>query len=210
MMWHSLMASENHHIPLFSEKLLKKFDDFKSYYLLKVLLLPYVTWLDHSILQRLVHSSQSMVAKNVLEDFTSSIDYTQPITSYPIPSPSQLMIPLNGSDYTLVATQCDFEFKSLVLQKVVDLRSVSIELWEITPHAIQLTAAHEQERLLYWMIPKSVAGLIADRMPYIQYKLWKNGIILCTVFPVDFFSLDCNQTFMKSGPFSLLHTQVTL
>jgi len=206
MTWHSLTASEIHHIPLFGEDMVKTFDDCKSYFLLKLLLLPYITWLDHSILECLALSSQNTVAKNILEQFTSSTDYTKPITSYPIPSPSQLMIPLDGSDYTLVATQCDFEFKSLVLQNVVDIRNVLVKLWQITPHAIQLTAVHEQERLLYWMIPKSVAGLIASRTPDIQYELWENGIVMCAIFPVDFFSL-C-YTEIKPGPFSLLNFKV--
>ena len=172
MTWHSLMASETHQIPLFGEKLVKKFDNCKSYFLLKLLFLPYITWLDHSILERLVLSSQNTVAKNILEQFTSSINYSLPVISYPIPSPSQLMIPLDGSEYTLVATQCDFEFSSVVLQKVVDIKSALTELWQITPHAIQLTAVHIQESLLYWLIPKSVVGLIADRTPRIQYELW--------------------------------------
>ena len=206
--WHSLNASETHNIPLFGEELLKKIDQCKSYFLLKVLLLPYITWLDHSILQHLVLCSQSKAAERILDDFIFSIDYTQPITSYPIPSPSQLMIPLDGSNYTLVATQCEFEFSSLALEKVVHVRDVLIELWEITPHAIQLTAVHIQERLLYWMIPKCVAGLIADRTPLIQYKLWKNRIVMCTIFPVNFSSPGYPESAAKSGPFSLLNSEV--
>ena len=205
---HSLNASETHHIPLFGEELLKKIDQSKSYLLLKVLLLPYITWLDHSILQHLVLFSQSKVAERILDDFIFSIDYAQPITSYPIPSPSQLMIPLDGNDYTLVATRCEFEFNSLVLQKVVDVRSVLIEQWQITPHAIQLNAVHVQERLLYWMIPKCVAELIADKIPHIQYELWKNGIVMCTIFPVNFSSPGYPESAAKSGPFSLLNSEV--
>ena len=205
---HSLNASETHHIPLFGEELLKKIDQCKSYLLLKLLLLPYITWLDYSILQHLVLFSQSKAAERILDDFIFSIDYTQPITSYPIPSPSQLMIPLDGSDYTLVATQCEFEFNSLVLQKVVDVRNVLIEQWQITPHAVQLTAVHVQERLLYWMIPKCVVELIADRTPHIQYKLWKSRIVMCAIFPVNFSSLDYPESAVKSGPFSLLNSEV--
>ena len=205
---HSLNASETHHIPLFGEELLKKIDQCKSYLLLKVLLLPYITWLDYSILQHLVLFSQSKSAERILDDFIFSINYTLPITSYPIPSPSQMMIPLDGSDYTLVATQCEFECNSLVLQKVVDVRNVLIEQWQITPHAIQLTAVHEQERLLYWMIPKCVAELISGRTPHIQYELWKNGIVMCTILPVNFSSHDYPESTAKLGPFSLLNSEV--
>ena len=204
------MASETHCISLFSEEFLKKFDIHKSYLLLKVLLFPYMTWLDHSILQHLVQSSQSVEAKNILKDFISSINYSLPITSYPIASPSQLMIPLDGSDYTLVATQCEFEFKSLALQKVVDVRNVLIDQWQITPHAIQLTAVHDQEKLLYWMMPKSVAELIANRTPDIQYKLWTYGIVMCTIFQVDIFSCGYTEVVTKPGAFSLLNTKVSL
>ena len=204
----NLMASEVHHIPLFAGTLLKKFDTYKSFILLKILLLPYISWLDHSLIRQLVLSSQRTIAKKILDTFDGSIDYEQSLLSYPIPAPSQLMIPLDGSDYTLVATKWDFDFRLATLQKVVDIRNDLIKLWEITQHAVQLTAIDIQERYLYWMIPKSVTKLIADKIPRIQYELWKNGIIMCSIFPVDFYSHYHEATVIESGPFCLLHTKV--
>jgi len=208
MIYQSLRASEVHCIPLFSEKMVEKINNCKSLLLHKVLLLPYITWLDHSILQCLVESSQNMEANNILKDFISSIDYSQLITSYPIASTSRLMIPLDDNDYTLVATKCEFEFKNMLLEKVVDIRNVLIHQWKITPYAIQFVAVHVQERLLYWMIPKSVAGQIADRTPDIHSKLWKSGIVTCTIFPVDFFLIHYDEAAFKSDPFSFLSSKV--
>ena len=208
MIWHSLMASEVHHIPLFSEALLKKFDHCKSYILLKILVLPYISWLDHSLIQWFVLSSQSTIAKKILNTFDESIDCKKLLLSYPIPAPSQLMIPLDGSDYTLVATKCDFDFTQATLQKIIDIRNDLVKLWEITQHAVQLTAIHIQERYFYWMIPRSVAKLIANKTPQIQYELLKNGIIMCSIFPMDFCSHYSEATVIESGPFCLLHMKV--
>ena len=203
-----LMASEVHHIPFFSEAMLKSYDSCKSYFLLQILILPYITWLDHSLLRRLVSSSKSMVAKKILDAFDESVDYKQSLSTYPIPAPSQMMIPLDGCDYTLIATKCDFDFENAMLQKVVDIKNVLKDLWEITQHAIQLTAMHIQERYLYWMIPKSVVELIAEKTPQIQYELWRNEITMCSIFPSDFYSCCRVTTVIEPGAFCLLHTEV--
>ena len=91
--------------PPFTERLLKKITDCKSLYLFKMHLLPFITWLDHFILQELVVASGSEDALQLLNLFDSKIKSycSQPITSFPMLSPSQLMIPLDDSEYTLLA-----------------------------------------------------------------------------------------------------------
>ena len=83
--------------PLFTEQRLKKIN---SLYLFKIYLLPLITWLDHSILKELVVASGSEDAQQLLNLFDSKIKSycSQPISSFPILSPSQLMIPLDDSE----------------------------------------------------------------------------------------------------------------
>ena len=205
----SLMASETHRISLFSERLLSLFSDCNSYLLLKAILLPFMTWLDHSILKKLVSASNCTWAMDMLNQFDSSIDYSQPITSYPIPSPSQLMIPLDGSDYTLVATKCNSNFEEKTLQIIVDIRDLLTKKWEITTHAIQLVGIHIKYGVLYWMIPRSVVSLIEENLVHVQYELWKNGIAMTSIFPSSPFMVENDMMFMKSSPFSLLISKVS-
>jgi len=143
-----------------------------------------MTWLDHSILTHLVLVSQCEIAAELLQQFESLIDYTQPITSYPIPAPSQLMIPLDDSDYTLVATICDYCLEEETLQRIVDIKGLLVEKWEITDHALQLMAMHITQRILYWMIPKCVASMVEDKIndnAHYDHELCQ----IMTVFPLS-------------------------
>ena len=90
--------------PLFTKHWLRK---IKSLFLFKIYLLPFITWLDYSILKKLVMSSGSQDALKLLNLFDYKIHSycIQPIGSFPIPPPSQLTIPLDDSEYTLLAME---------------------------------------------------------------------------------------------------------
>jgi len=100
----SFMASNIHNIQLFGEESLKKMLKCEMPFLVQLYLLSFTSWLDNSLLRKLVAASENEAAIELVKKFDSFIDYSQPITSYPIPAPSQLMIPLDDSDYTVVAT----------------------------------------------------------------------------------------------------------
>ena len=144
-----LLASKKHGILLFGEKTLEKLNACKSYFLLKIILLPYMTWFDHSLLKHLLSACKSEVAVNLLEEFQSSIDFTQPISSYPIPTPSQLIIPLATSDHTLVATKHIQCYGDIKLEEVNRLKLVLIKMWQITEYSIQLIAIDQNLFYLY-------------------------------------------------------------
>ena len=194
--------------PLFTEQWLKKVE---SLFLFKIYLLPFITWLDHFILNELVVASGSEDAQQLLNLFDSKINsyYSQPITSFPILSPSQLMIPLDDSEYTLLAmkfchpSRGDSTQGMIILQDVMDIKLIMKHKWEMSSHeihSIQLAAVHTKFELLYWMIPKYLVKVIKNNLVHV----WKSEIIVMAVLPANFHSLEDNSEILK-GPFSSLN-----
>ena len=204
---HSLMASNTHNIPLFTESFVNKLTNCKSVFLLKVLLLPFLSWFDHSVLKKLASESDSVT--DLLTQFDSLIDTNKPITAYPIPALSQMMIPLDDR-FTIVATKsfsCNIESRSL--KDIMNIKATLIRQWEITDHAMQLIAVCTKLNYLYWIVPKCVVSVITHLSSNckIQYELWQKGITT-TILP-DLFADDLNITTKQfsGGPFSVLSSQ---
>ena len=197
--------------PPFTELWLKKIGYCKSLHHIKIYLLLFITWLDHFILNELVVASGSEYAQQLLNLFDSKINsyYSQPITSFPILSPSQLMIPLDDSEYTLLAmkyhppSQGDSTQGIIILQDVMDIKLIMKHKWEMNSHeihSIQLAAVHAKLELLYWMIPKSLVKVIKNNL----VPDWKSGVIMTAVLPANFRGLEHNSETLK-GPFSSLN-----
>ena len=195
--------------PLFTEQWLRKLRDCKSLYLFKILLLPFITWLDHSILIELVIESGSEDAQRLLNMFSSKINSysNQPITSFPILSPSQLMIPQDDSEYTLLAMKfrppCRDDSTTqgmIILQDVMDIKLRLKHKWKISNHVIQLVAVQAKLKLLYWMIPNCLVKVIENNL----IPDWKSGIIMMAVLPANFRSFEDNGEIFK-GLFSSLN-----
>jgi len=203
----NLKASNIHNFGLFSDTFLCKLKKSKSMFIFKQILLPFITWFDHSILTELVLASQNEIAWKLLEYFDSCINLSDFVTSFPISSPSQLMIPLPHSEYTVVATQCIYNLEKVALQKFVELKALLTANWEITDHAIQLIAVHIEYKTVYWMIPKTVVSLIEQRTLLVQYDLWKNGVAMVSTLPKEFFS---GGNYTNEGLFSSIISQVCL
>ena len=202
------MASEIRNIKLFSKKFQAKLRKSGSYLLFKIWLLPLLSWLDHSILKLLVEASKSKLAIKMLKDFESSIDYTQPITSYPIPAPSQLIVPLDDSEYALVATKCDCNFEEVDLQQIANIRNTLVEKWEVTEMAIQLVALHIESHFLYWIVPQCVATVIEECSMKFERDLWESGVIMTSVFYSSPVAVDKNTVWNQSYPFYFLYNKV--
>ena len=103
----TLMASDVHQIPLFPQDFVNKLINCTYPYIFKIYLLPYISWLDCSILRQLVIFSNSKEALKMVDQFVESLDYSKPIASYHITEFSQLVIPLDDSQCTLLATTVD-------------------------------------------------------------------------------------------------------
>ena len=191
--------------PVFTEKHLQK---VKSFYLLKIYVLPFVTWLDHSILHELVVASGSEDAQQLLNLFNTKIDSysNQPITLFPLPPCSQLMIPLSDSEYTLLAIKFNpprggTTQGMILLQDVKKVKLVLERKWKMGSHDIQLVAMHTKLELLYYMIPKRLVEVVESNM----VPDWSSGIIMMAVLPTNFHGLQENSEMLK-GPFSSLNS----
>lgn len=194
--------------PLFNEQWFKRIGDYKSFYLFKIYLLPLITWLDHSILNQLVAASGSEDAQHLLDLFNSKIDSynDQPITSFPILTPSQLMIPLDNSEYTLLAMKFrppprgGTTQEMIILQDVINIKLIMKRKWKICDHNIQLVAVQTELELLYWMISKcGVKAIESNLVPDL-----KSGIIMMSVLPTNLHSIQNNNEILN-GPFSSLN-----
>ena len=183
-----LMASDAHHIPLFSASLIEKMRNSPYPFIFKMYLLPFISWFDHSILSELVNSSQIKEAIELLQQFDSCIDYDRPITSS-IPEFSHLIIPHEGenkSRYTLLVTK---HFNRRHNEMVTrDLRNAKKELtlhWNITHHAFRLVAMHKTLSYFYWIIPSKLQSLIHKSDQTLRNK----GIMIMEILP-DKYSTD--------------------
>ena len=193
----------------FTEQWLRKIGSCKSLHLFKIYLLPFITWLDHSILKDLVVASGNEDAQQLLNLFDSKIySYcNQPVTSFPIPCPSQLMIPLDSSDYTILSVKFRPPSRGgstqgmIILQDIMEIKLTLKRKWEIRSHDIQLVAVHAKFELLYWMIPKCLVKAIESNLVHDR----KSGIILMAVLPPNFQSLESSDTEKLKAPFSSLN-----
>ena len=184
----TLMASNIHSIKLFTDSFVKKLFKCSNLNLLKLYLLPFNTWFDNTILRELATSYENTDLLKQFCKYVSVIDETQLIMSYPIPTYSQLIIPLDDSEYTIVAIKTFRNCSELVLRDVKDIKELLISYWELTAHAIYLAAIDYPHNLIYWMIPKQVKQLVVDKLNKGFYELWQRGIFMAMLLPKDFFA----------------------
>ena len=198
--------------PLLKDQWLQKINNCKSLHFLKICLLQFVSWLDYSVLKELVIASGNENAQQLLNLFDSKISSysNKPITSFPILSPSQLMIPLDGSDYTLLAmkfhppSRGDATQSIIILQDVMDIKLIMKRNWKLSNHeinSIQLVAVYMKLKLMYWMSPMCLIKKIENNIVFD----WKSGIVMLAVLPASFYSLEKNDSETLIGPFSVLN-----
>ena len=202
----TLMASDIHNIKLFTDSFIKKLFKCSHPSLLKIYLLPFITWLDSTILTELAMAYNEVDVMKFCK-FTNIIDDTKPITSYPIPTFSQLIIPLDDSEYTIVAIKMFINYNSeLILKDVVDIKVLLKSHWELTDHALHLVAIDYHYDCMYWIIPKHVQHLVENRLKLEQDELRKKGIYQIILLPNSFYSV-CNDFDQQviNNPFNVLY-----
>ena len=178
----TLMASDVHKIPLFSPDFMNKLMNCAYPFLFKIYLLPHMSWFDYEMLMQLVKFSDNEESLKLVLNFANSLDYSKQITSFHIPEYSQLMIPLDDSQYTLLATKHVKNINKLILQDVKNIKKLLIKKLEITDYAIQLVAKHSASSCFYWLIPNRIQPLIKDNL----IGQLDKGIVLVTLLPVNF------------------------
>ena len=205
-----LFASDIHKIALFSTDELNLFGQYNETSMLIKRLRSHWTWYDHSVLKALLESSHLDGAMKLLDDFESHIDYTLPVTDYPISSVNHLMIPDRSSKYTLLATKYkgDATIRYLTLQCLTDLKMKMIRSFGITTHSVQLLAVNHSPIIFYWLIPRAVVPLLSIRSSVKKHseQLKSIGLTEVAVYPNSMFIVDNNLTV---GPLSYLYSQVS-
>ena len=184
----TLMASDVHNIKLFTYNFVKKLFMCSHPSLLKIYLLPFITWLDKSILIELVTAYEKFSVLELFCKFIHIIDDNEPITSYPIPTFSQLIIPLDDSDYTIVVIKMFQECNGLILKDVKDVKELLTSHWKLTTHALHLVAIDYHYNCMYWMIPKQVQHLVENRLNQGHYELWNKRIMQIVLLSKKFLS----------------------
>ena len=172
---------------LFTDSFIKKLFKCSCSSLLRTYLLPFNTWLDNTILVEVVTASEENDTLELLGKFNSRIDVTQSITLYPIPKFSQLIIPLDDCEHTIVATETLQNCSESTLKDIADVKEFLTSHWELTAHALQLVAIDYHHNCMYWMIPKQVKSLIEDKLSQGQHELQHRGIFMTVLLPNSFF-----------------------
>lgn len=183
-----LMASDIHKITLFTPNFVNNLINCIHPFVFKIYLLPYMSWFDCSILKQLFIFSGNEEALNIVNHFINSLDYNKPITSYPIPEFSQLMVTLDKSHYTLVATKHSKSIDTLILQDLLSTKKLLMQRLELTEHAVHLAGVRTAVCCFYWLLPKQVQPLVESKMNGDQLELWGEGRILTKLLPQNFFS----------------------
>ena len=182
----TLMASDVHNIKLFTDSFIRKL--FKCSYL-NIYLLPFISWLDNTILIDLIAAYEKSDGLELFCKFMCIIDDTELITSYPIPTFSQLIIPLDDSEYTIVAIKIYQKCDELILKDITNFKEILTTHWELTSHAFHLVAIDYNYNCMYWMIPKKVRPLLENKLQG-QCNLWIKGIVQIDLIPNECFSAD--------------------
>ena len=176
-----LKANVEADIPLFSTSFVSILQQRKS---VLSLLSPYTNWCNHSILNAIVEVCNVPEAANLIAQFDAKIDPSQPLMKYPIPSPSYHMVPYDTSTHTVLAVQLNLQLHHSTLQDILDTQSMLQHQCRITAHCMQLLAvANISHTIIYWTIPKHVAGLITSGVLQHQNYLHQNGIQQVAVYP---------------------------
>ena len=197
----TLMASKIHNIKLFTNSFIKKLFKCSHSNLLKIYLLPFNTFLDNTILRELLLTYE--IDLELFCKFIHIVDDNESITSYPIPTFSQLIIPLDDSEYTIVAVKTFQNCNELILKDVKDVKKVLEFYWELTAHAIHLAAIDYSYNFIYWMIPKQVQPLVENKLSKGQHELWDRGIFITVLLPNDYFSANNYDQQIINNPFDV-------
>ena len=196
----NIVASDAHDICYFMDDFIASLRGITSTTSLLRIVFPYTNWHDHSIIRELVEVCDCFEGVKLLDEFDSCIDVTQPITAYPIPAPSNLMIPSESSTHTVMAVKFAQQLSLPLLNQVGVMKSLMIEKFNITKHASLLLAVrtasiNHHTAIFYWLIPRCVAPLISSAVQIHSGYLLEKGLVEVAICPSFSFSLDSSNMY---------------
>ncbi|XP_065903573.1 uncharacterized protein [Dysidea avara] len=197
----SIMCSDIYGIKYFSADVIKRLQECSNTTSLLRVLFTYTNWYDHSIIRELVEACDCPEGVKLLDEFDSRIDDTQPITAYPIPAPSDIMVPDVSSTHTVMGVWCEQPLSSLTLKHIGVVKSLMMNKISITKHACILLAVDDDKfAIFYWLIPRNIESLIRNAVGLSSY-LYENGLLEVVIYPT--FSSSSTSKEVKS--FQLIH-----
>ena len=171
----TLMASYIHNIPLFSDETLKDFREYHNVSVMLRYLMCYFTWCDLSIVLKLLEICDYPDGVRLLQNFKHQIDYTKPITEYPIFNPDSLMISSESSPHTVMTIHYELEHSPLSLKHIEVLKSLVTENCIITFMSCQfLSMSNNNLEAFHWLVPNSMV-LLSKIVRSFNY-LCNNGV----------------------------------
>ena len=179
----SLMASYNYYVTLFRDEVLKEFGHYHNAPIMLRCLMCYCTWCDLSVVLKLLETCDYLDGVRLLQNFKLSIDFTKSIMEYPISNPESLMIPSESSPYTVMNITYKLVYSSLSLKHIEVIKSLITEKCEITFISCQFLVTTNDNQVFYWLIPKSVAPLIVDKVQEHSSYFHKCGIKKLCIYP---------------------------
>ena len=178
-----LLADNSNKIHLFSQKELLEYNKCDTVSEVLKRLRHCWTWYDHIMLKELIKALHISEAVELLNNFDSSFDASQPLTACPFPDVSSSLAVYDHSAFTLLATKHDVDFSALLLQNVDDLKSMLVEKFDITKHCVQLVAVNSNPTVLFWMIPKCVAPIVSAKVQEHCNFLYSQNISEVAIYP---------------------------
>ena len=113
------------------------------------------------------------------------------------------MVPHDNSSQTILAVKLDLELCHCTLQNVIDARSLIQNQCKLTSYCLQLLAVAKNDcTIIYWMIPRNVAHLVAANALQFPSGYHLNGILQLAVYPGAVFSTG---SALKVGPLSFFN-----
>ena len=176
-------VDQSNMIPLFSSKDLKEYDVSASAATVLKTLRHCWSWYDFSLLKMLVKTSRVLEAVNLLDEFGSRIDFSQPLSTYPVSTISSSFVFDAESSFTVLATKVEKDYDEFTFQEAHEIKSMIVEKFEVTEHSIRLMAVNSNPTVFYWMIPKSIVSIINAKLQEKCGGLYTNGISEVAIFP---------------------------
>ena len=205
---YSLLGSDTHNIPLFTTEYIEKLQEIKHTHELIQALSPFMTWDNHSVLSIIAEASSIPAVTMLLTQFDDRIDSSQPLTRFPIPTPSHHMVPYENSTHTILAIKLDLDLDNCTLQDVTDTQSLIEDQCSLTSFCLQLLAVAETNfTMVYWTVPKSVVHLIVTNVLQFQSYFYLKGIHQLSLYPG---TMLCTGNALKVGPLSFFNQSFVL
>ena len=176
-----LMADHAAKIPFFPQKLLLKLHKCETVEDLLLKLSPYISWQRMHVLQLVVEASNCVEAKKLLANFKSKINKTRSVKEYGFPPPSKRIVPAQNSSEALISTKSATDDMSL--HDANNIRKAIADSTGIQEYSVELTSTQSGSIILYWLVIRSVIGLIIEGVHNNLSLFYNMGIVEVCVNP---------------------------